>query len=183
MNNQKIATEHVNTAVAHLLKIEDGRFSIDLTRQDAEKIGISSADFERIMEELKETNEFISQAEKEKDHEIILIDPKTVKKETLQQTLPSGTLTSNGQEQVGTGFFAPIYTAKVRFTCRGHAALTPAFTCRTRALGDWKSKTVIGSSLFTTDVDVNLDASNYNVSITFQTTDSNGGTANWQAMY
>lgn len=46
-------------------------------------------------------------------------------------------------------------------------------------IDDCKSKTVVGSSFTNTTVDVNIDASNYNVEITFRITDTNGGTANW----
>ncbi|MEJ5092093.1 hypothetical protein GEO21_18850 [Sphingobacterium faecium] len=94
----------------------------------------------------------------------------------------SGTLSRNGQEQVGTSFFAPYGAKFIRFTCLANAAPTPAFICRTRALGNWKSTTSIGITGVLKIIDVALGASNYNVSITFQTTDSNGGSCSWVAM-
>lgn len=97
--------------------------------------------------------------------------------------LPNGSLTSSAQEQVGTAFFAPIHVSKVRFTCIANAALAPAFTYRTKALVDWISRTQVGVTGVPTTIDVPVDASNYNVSITFQATDLNGGTYTWQAMY
>jgi len=95
---------------------------------------------------------------------------------------PSGTLQSNGQEEVGTSFFAPYGTSMVRFSCIANAAPTPVFTCQTKALGGWNSKTGLGHLGGVTVIDVPIDASNYNVSIKFQTTDSNGGKCSWQAI-
>src|SRR5690606_35392747 len=134
------------------------------------------------LKEIEMTNDHIRKAKSEPNHEIVLFDPEKLDTATLQQSMPDGTLSPNGQEQVGTAFFAPIYTSQVRFSCRGGGAIAPFFICRTRVLGGWRSKTQVGNSITFTDVDVSLDASNINVSITFQTTDSNGALCNWKAM-
>lgn len=98
-------------------------------------------------------------------------------------TLPHGTLSSDGQEQVGTTFFAPYITSFVRFRYRSIAAPFPPFTVQTRALGGWNPKTSVANLVTYTTVDVPIDASNYTVQIRFQTADSNGGLVNWQAMH
>jgi len=95
----------------------------------------------------------------------------------------SGSLTSNGQEAVGTSFFAPYGASFVRFTCVANAALTPGFTCGTRSLGGWQYKTKVGTLFSATTIDVPLYSSNDHIAISFQTTDSNGGTCSWELMF
>lgn len=182
MSKNVIKKEDVNTALFPYLRLRNDSYILDISEEKAAEIGIAKEDFESTLKELEFTNEYIQKAKEDPNHEISLFDPENIDRAALQQSMPSGTLSPNGQEQVGTGFFAPYYTAKVRFSCRGNGAISPFFTCRTKALGDWKSKTQIGNSITFTDIDVNLDASNINVSITFQTTDSNGALCNWKAM-
>jgi|GEM_PF-4515632 len=97
-------------------------------------------------------------------------------------TLPSGTLSSDDQTQVGTTFFAPSITSFVRFRYRSVAPL-PGWTVQTRALGGWNPKSATANPITFTTLDVPIDASNITVNITFQTTDTNGGTCTWQAMH
>jgi len=97
-------------------------------------------------------------------------------------TLPSGNLSSNGQEQVGDSFWAPPITNFVRFTFRSVAPL-PGWTVQTKSLGSWKSNSGTANPIYYKTLDVGLYASNVQVSVTFQTTDSNGGTCHWQAMH
>lgn len=182
MNKQAIKKEDVNRAVFHLLRLKGDAYSLDLSLEKANEMGISEGDFKSVLAEIELTNEFIREAKKEPNHELVLHDPQKLDTGSLQQTMPSGSLSSNGQEQVGTGFFAPSGTMKVRFSCRGGGALTPAFICRTHSFGVTNSKTEIGTFLTWKDIDVDLAASNINVSIDFRTTDSNGGLCNWKGM-
>ncbi|MGO1242771.1 MAG: hypothetical protein ACTMH4_01715 [Sphingobacterium sp.] len=182
MSKNSIKKGDVNTAIFPFLRLKDDSYLLDLSIDKALEMGIEREDYEDVLRSIEATNDYIKKAKSEPNHEITLMDPENLDESKLLQTMPSGTLTSNGQEQVGTGFFAPYGAMKVRFSCKANAAPVPIYTCRTRALGDWKSKTETGSLFTWTDIDVNLDASNYNVSITFQTTDSNGGVCNWKAM-
>jgi hypothetical protein len=179
MSKNEIKTEDVSTAIYHLLNLKNDSYSLDLTLEKALEMGISKKDFIYVTEEIRKTNERIQVIKGEENHELVLTDPKSI--EALQQTMPSGQLSSNGQEQVGDSFFAPYAATNVNFQCKGGGAPTPFYTCRTKALGGWKSKTVVGNPVSWTSIDVGLDASNISVSITFQTTDSNGGKANWKA--
>lgn len=181
MSKNEIKTDDVSTAIYHLLNLKNDSYSLDLTLEKALEMGISKKDFDYVTEEIRKTNERIKVIKSEENHELVLIDPQSVSEEVLKQTMPSGQLSSNGQEQVGDAFFAPYAATNVNFQCKGGGALTPVYTCRTKALGGWKSKSAVGNPISWTSIDVGLDASNISVSITFQTTDSNGGKANWKA--
>ncbi|WP_158795525.1 hypothetical protein [Pedobacter sp. L105] len=98
-------------------------------------------------------------------------------------TLPHGTLSANDQYQVGTTFFAPPITSFVRFRYESSAALRPQWTVQTKALGDWVSRSGGSTPVAYATLDVPIDASNITVNITFQTSDSNGGSCIWQAMH
>lgn len=181
MSKKEIKTEDVSTAIYHLLNLKNDSYSLDLTLEEALEMGISKKDFDYVTDELRKTNEQIQVIKNEENHELVLTDPKNLSEEVLKQTMPSGQLSSNGQEQVGDSFFAPYAATNVNFQCKGGGAPAPVYICRTKALGGWKSKSVIGHPTAWTPIDVGLDASNISVSITFQTTDSNGGKANWKA--
>ena len=182
MSKNEIKTEDVNAAVFHLVRLKNDEYSIDLTADQAEEMGISNIDYDDFISEIKKTNEIIKTAKSEPDHEVILQDPQKINIEVLQQTMPSGSLSSNGQEQVGAGFFAPFGTKKVRFSCQGGGAPFPTFICRTHSFGITKSKTAVGTFITWLDIDVDIAASNVSVGIDFRTSDSNGGKSNWKAM-
>lgn len=97
-------------------------------------------------------------------------------------TLPSGSISTVGQEQRGTTFFAPPITNFVRFRYQSVAPL-PGWTVQTYSFGQWKSGSGTANPLAYKTIDVDIAASNVNVDITFQTTDTNGGTVYWQAMH
>jgi len=98
-------------------------------------------------------------------------------------TLPHGTLSSDDQTQVGTTFFAPPITGFVRFKYESSAAVKPQWTVQTKALGGWISRSGGATPFAYATLDVPIDASNITVNITFQTTDSYGGSCVWQAMH
>ncbi|WP_367868295.1 hypothetical protein [Pedobacter sp. WC2423] len=98
-------------------------------------------------------------------------------------TLPSGNLSSDYQEQVSDAFWAPPIVSFVRFTVYPSGAATPNVVVRTRSLGNYMTKTTIPFTATTRTVDVGLYASNTQVHVYFQTTDSNGGSCHWQAMH
>lgn len=181
-NGRKIESKDVNKAVAHYLKLKHDEYLLDLSEEEALEMGISKHDFENVIEELENTNEQIKSFKAEPNHEVVLFDPETDASEERLQ-LPSGHLSSVGQEEVGASFFAPFNTSQVRFRCRGNAAPTPAFTCRTVAFGGEHQRTEVGTILYYTDIDVPIAASNTRVQVYFRTTDSNGGVCDWQAMY
>lgn len=98
-------------------------------------------------------------------------------------TLPSGNISTDGQEQRSATFWAPPITNFVRFTYRSLAALLPGVTVQTKSLGSWKSASGTANPVTYKTLDVGLYASNVQVTVTYQTTDSNGGACQWQAMH
>jgi hypothetical protein len=98
-------------------------------------------------------------------------------------TLPSGTLSSDGQEQVSDVFWAPPIVSFVRFTVYPSGAAGPNVILMTKSLGNIMSKTTVPFTLLTRTADVGIYASNTQVRVYFQTTDSNGGSCHWQAMH
>lgn len=181
MNNVKINSEKVNEIIVNFVELNDDLYSLNIAPEKAIELGISEEDLERIKADLKTTNDIITEAKKDPNGELSLFDPKN----SLALAGPSGpigTLSSNSQEQVGTTFFAPSNTSFVRFNCRTAAAPLTVYQCQTRALGGWITKTATGGFITTTVIDVKIDASNYNVNVTFKTSDSNGGSCVWVAM-
>ncbi|WP_164110501.1 MULTISPECIES: hypothetical protein [Sphingobacterium] len=181
MKHKELTLREVSEKIYHLLRLENNRYSIDLTKEQAKGLGIPLNQYQFIINELKTTNELIAIAEKEPNNEIELFDPKTLTAEMFQ-TLPSGVITTSDQSEGTNGFFAPHAMGKVRFRCRTNAALTPIYVCRTYSSGAWQSKTATGSLLTVTEVIVNLYVSNDNVAVGFRTSDSNGGSAAWQGI-
>ncbi|MGY0034570.1 hypothetical protein [Pedobacter sp. NJ-S-72] len=99
-------------------------------------------------------------------------------------TLPSGNLSSDGQEQVSGAFWALPIVSFVRFTVYPSGAASPNVIVMTKSLGNFMSKTTtIPFTATTRTVDVGIYASNTQVHVYFQTTDSNGGSCHWQAMH
>lgn len=97
-------------------------------------------------------------------------------------TLPSGNLTSDGQEQVSDAFWAPPIVSFVRFTVYGSGATLPNVIVQTKSSGTYKTKNGFVSAtgrIF----DVDLYTSNCQVHVYFRTTDSNGGSCHWQSMH
>lgn len=97
-------------------------------------------------------------------------------------TLPHGTISTDGQEEGGTSFFAPPITSFVRFKYRSTSVAVP-WTVKTKSLGTWKSNSGTSSFVVYRTLDVPIVASNVTVTVTFQTWDTNGGLCTWQAMH
>lgn len=96
--------------------------------------------------------------------------------------LPHGTLSSNGQEQVTDSIFIPPITNFIRFKYRS-ITLLPGWTVQTKSLGNWKSNSGTANPITYRTLDVGLYASNVYITISFQTTDTNGGNCEWQAYH
>ncbi|MBB6271254.1 hypothetical protein HDF26_001681 [Pedobacter cryoconitis] len=96
-------------------------------------------------------------------------------------TLPHGTLSSDGQEQVSDSVFIPPITNFIRLKYRSVAF--PGWTVQTKSLGNWKSNSGTANPITFRTLDVGLYASNVYITVTFQTTDTNGGTCYWQAYH
>lgn len=184
---------YYNTLASPYLKLSEyGLYILDITQEDAEKIGIPKEAYKQIKTEIEETNENIRSLKVDgQDVETPNPQDPKYKKETqvlIQElnkgltplyyskpTVLSGRLTSNGQEKVYSGtVWAPGDIKAVRFKCQAAAAITPMFTCATYSSGSWQQKTKVGI-LGAAELIVPLYVSNDYINLQFQTTDSNGG--------
>lgn len=102
------------------------------------------------------------------------------KRTKLRSYATSGKIVTLDNMMDGITVFAPTGSLAVRFTCRANAAITPVFTCKTRSFGDIQVKVEAGTLFTNSVIEVPLSASNCDVDIYFQTSDSNGGFANWE---
>jgi hypothetical protein len=168
--------ENYNLILANYLELKDDQYSLNISTEIVEKIGIPIQLLNAAKAEITKTNEFILKAKAEPNHELVLTDPKA-----LFATAPTGQLTTNGQEEAQSGFvWAPYNIRGIRFTCRTNAALTPVYTCKTYSSGLWQARTAVGSLFTNTIVDVPLYVSNDYIRVAFSTTDSNGGSATFE---
>ncbi|MGJ1203842.1 hypothetical protein [Sphingobacterium lactis] len=182
MNRTTMQNENVNRILLPFLRLKEDSYSLDLTEEKANELGISQEELDTVRKSLEEINNFIREAKNDPDHELSLFDPEAKETAGVLQTMPSGNLSSNGQETVGAGFFAPFGATKVRFTCKANAAPLAFYTCRTHSFGITKTGSGTGSAFVSTVVDVALAASNVNASVDFRTSDPNGGVCSWQVI-
>lgn len=95
----------------------------------------------------------------------------------------SGLLTSSDQQMVSDAFFCPSGAKAVQFTCGGGAVAVQNYICKTKSQGTMKINTGTSGFSKTVVVEVPLTTSNEWVEIFFQTSDPNGGYANWQLIF
>ncbi len=162
-------------------------YSLKLSIEEAHKLGISSEQYSNAIDEVSNTNKLIKEAMINPKYEMQLTDPQTAIENqdkwpinNTRSSMPSGSLSTSGQEFAQEGFFAPVGMKGVVFVCRTNAALLPVYTCKTNSLNTWKIKTAVGTLGTNTTVTVPLAASNTNAGVYFSTTDSNGGMAYYQ---
>lgn len=182
--------------LSHYIVISDSSYALEISKDDAEKIGVSKGLYDEILSDINITNEAIRNA-RENGAKIELPDIKTEAeafdrgKRILQAETRSG---NNGKNQYGTittgdtsegmdSFYPTIDKSSVLFTCRTAAAPLPVYTCKTYVFGQWNSSVKAGTLFTNTDVSVPLAASGSGLcaNVFFTTTDSNGGSCTWQA--
>lgn len=178
-----------NSVLVNYLELVGDKYVLNISEKDAEAIGVPTDLYTGTLNEIKGTNELISKLKEDPKMELQLTDPQVALKtrSVWEQSTPyaalapSGTLTTNGQEEADSGLvWAPYGTKGIEFLCRANAAITPAYACRTYSSGSWQSKTAIGAIGTNTTVRVPLYVSSDYVKAAFSTTDSNGGMATYQ---
>ena len=177
----KNSKEQVNIILLPFLKLDNETYLLDVSEDKATEMGGSKEDFQEVLNELEVLNNFVKDAKSDPKHEVTLFDPQKTEKATFAQPpMPSGRLSSNGQETVSAGFDTPHGATKVKFTCKANVAIAAGYTCRTHAFGITKTGTGTGSSFVNTEIVVGLAASNVPTSVDFRTTDPNGGVCLWE---
>lgn len=176
-----------NKVLVGYLELNNERYVLNISAEDAENLGVSLDLYEKVQEELQTTNALIQTLKNDPNTTLELTNPKSVQ-ETRSNwdsptlyVAPSGTLSTNGQEEAISGFiWAPAGVRGIEFLCRANAALTPVYNCKTYSSGAWQSKTAIGVLGTNTSVQVPIYVSNDNIRVAFSTSDSNGGIATYQ---
>lgn len=179
--------------LSEYVSLNGDEYSLDISLEEAKSLGISADMYNKIVSDLEVSNTAIKNAIKN-GNQVELIDIKKAAKAyknknyvevtTTRSSSQSGRISTDGNE-FGTQSFYPDYSkAKVRFRCRTGAALAPVYTCKTFVFQAWNAKVATGSLFTTTQVDVPLAASGSSLcaDLYFQTTDSNGGSADWEAL-
>lgn len=182
------------------LSLAGKKYILNISKDDAVKLGVLPQHYDDAMRDLETTNVLISSVKEDENHLLLLSDPQ---ENTVDDIVDLGDIAPRSQElffvrptsekqngrietynqaEKGLRFFAARGSRSINYSCRGKTALTPAFTVRHRALGSWKGITFVGSSLFSKQVNLGLDASALYVDITFQTTDAKGGTCFWSCI-
>lgn len=176
-----------NLVLVKYLELVDEAYVLNISAEEAEQLGVPFVLYENALSEIATTNEFIKKVKKDSATEIELTDPQKALKSRYIDNFPipyadpSGTLTTNGQEEATSGFiWAPSGTKGIQFLCRANAAITPIYNCKTYSSGSWQTKSAVGAIGTNTTIKVPLYVSNDYIRVAFSTSDSNGGTATYQ---
>ncbi len=146
------------------IDLRNNRYILNISKDECEKMGISSLDYQQIVVDLEKTNRFISEVEKSSGQGLEL-SGKT-----------RGVLVTTGQEQrVDTGW-PPEGSTHVRFNCL--SAGYTLFSCRTESHG---GAVYYGTGNGLSDiVDVPIKSEGGSVKVFFSTLNSNGASAEWE---
>lgn len=176
-----------NLILVNYLELTDETYVLNISAEEAEQLGVPFELYENALSEIATTNEFVKKTKKDPSVEIELTDPQKALKSRnadnfpVPYAAPSGTLTTNGQEEVMSGYiWAPSGTKGIQFLCRANAAITPIYNCKTYSSGSWQTKSAVGAIGTNTTIKVPLYVSNDNIRVAFSTSDSNGGTATYE---
>lgn len=177
-------------AVKYLV-LNDNQYELHLSKTEAINLGISPEDYDRILDEIAFTNEKIEEHLANTEETLVLIDPQAdeenieVEEDVTRLKTRSesgelrGTITTSGQEIGYGGGFAPLGTKEVTFNCIFFGAILPFYNLTTKAQGEVRTGGGTGligkNSVFT----VMTVASNTSLTVSFQTSDSNGGKCVW----
>lgn len=183
--------------LSNYVSIKDNLYSLDISKEDAQKIGVDADLYTSILEDLKNSNKAIKEARQQGENIFLPNIKEEYKKYRQSNKVPQaltrsgnkgrnqyGSISTNGTEEGTDAFIPKIDKSAVRFNCRTNAAITPIYTCKTHISGGWYSKTKVGTLFTNTSITVKLAASGSGLTarLYFATTDSNGGSCNWVAI-
>lgn len=145
--------------LSNYVSIKDSLYSLDISKEDAQKLGVDADLYIRVLQDLKNTNNIIEKA-RQKGEKIILPNVKEEYRKYKQSNkVPLtrsgnkgrnqyGSISTIGTEEGTDAFLPTIDKTAVKFTCRTSAAMIPVYTCKTHVFGGWNSQTKAGT-LFT----------------------------------
>lgn len=182
--------------LSNYVSIKDSLYSLDISKEEAKKIGIDADLYISILEDLNNSNRAIKEARLQ-GQKISLPNVKEEYKEYRQSLQVQqahtrsgnngrnqyGAISTNGTEEGMDAFMPTIDKTAVKFTCRTNAAIAPVYTCKTFVFNNWNSEIKAGTLFKNTDITVKLAASGSGLTanLYFATTDSNGGSCSWVA--
>lgn len=176
----------------YLILDKNGLYSLDIKEEDYSKTGVPKEVIIEMKREIEKTNKIIEQYKKEGVF-IETPDPKNldVIKEASKLRVffdgdmnnpISGDLRTNGQERVTSGYiWVPVEYKSVSFSCQSSVALTPIFICGAYTSGQWVHNRRVGVFGYAS-MNIGLYTSNDKINLSFQTSDSNGGSAVYYGM-
>lgn len=195
--NTRSAAEIQNDAYRILfgyLRMDDDKtIHLEVTEQEAGKLGVPADCYRKALEDIRSANEFI-QRMREAGEEVDQLrlpdlsdanDTPAMLSRGNEVQFPAGhySVNGNGPTDIATAcFFAPLDMSAVQFQCRGHAALACVHSCTTYSLGTTNSGGRVGSPWSNTLITVPLAASNVDANASYSCSDPNGGTASWRGI-
>ena len=175
---------------------KDSVFYLNISKEDAKKLGVDEDLYEEIIEGIKDTNKQIKECNAK--GEKVIIDTTEVKDTEIEKKQDSssssiktskyqginrrrGTIITYNSREGEDAAKTSYHDRYVEFMCRSHYAISPAFICKTYIFGGWHIEKRFGVLWQNRRIKVKLAAcgSNYYARIFFSTTDSGGGTAQW----
>ncbi|MDE6090602.1 MAG: hypothetical protein K2G41_07845 [Duncaniella sp.] len=202
-NERPLAFERRKAAqiVGEYIVLSDNQYSLELTQQEAEKLGVRDTIYDIVLKEINDINKFVTE-QMEKGDTLSLPDiqaslkryknpeiqykPETFKSKRLSRAgsmKAAGRLESFSNEPVQATFKAVSGTTEVVFWCVPKVAIFPIYVCSVSAFGATNSKTLISAigCNRTTSVTVPASGSDVIATVEFRTSDMNGGYCSWTA--
>lgn len=190
---EEIELEAYDIVEAGFVQMINNRYVIQLSKSEAIDMGYSVEAYELLAYHLELGNDMIAKLIKEweldptissysifdftgKDVEIS-DTAYSLKSRSESIALPSGVLRSSGQEVVETRTYFPHEATHILADCICNVAPLGVNNVYTKVMDTVYS----GSCVYRGTFSVNIAASGTNVTVAYQTTDSNGGTCSWIA--
>ena len=199
--NEMSIKEQIKTVMAYKLAehitLADSLYTIDITKEEAEKMGISKEVYAQCYHDILVINEEVSKIKGCKNHDIHLLDYKKFVKENKgvenaffyslkakKKEPQRGLITTTSGDWGYTTFFPNIFHSKVEFLGYSNAAILSVVTCSVEQWNNVHSGTASGIMGQPLQIVLNLFVSGSGVSakLGFKTADSNGGSTTWRAM-
>ncbi len=172
-----------NKILAQYLILENSQYKLAITEEEAVAVGVTEIYYQGALKELEEANEFIRNFEPTSDYTLELTDPQKAKIETFINVYmePYGSLRAYNQTAVQSNFVkAPVGLEGIEFNCMGGGALLPFFLCGVYSRGQWQKQSAMGTAITNTKIEIKVYDLSSEISMSFQTSDSNGGVAAYQ---
>ncbi|MDE6587659.1 MAG: hypothetical protein K2K40_04920 [Paramuribaculum sp.] len=183
---------------------EGSFYYLNMTATEAVNEGIREQTFNYYNDELKKTNEVLSDLSNQEaiieyaDYKEVANKlrkdgfstevEELINSELIESRSGNGSFRSSGHietmsQEFGEDFCdLPMKFSHIRFTCWSRVAPTPIYVCKTFSLGNWTVKSVLGGIGMLTQVDVAPVATCVIVGVCFATSDLHGGICNWSAV-